>query len=169
MPANRFFLDDPLEPNTVVHLDKQEMHHASVMRMREGQVAEIINGRGTLAHATYTKAGFHIDSVETADPHPAIILCQALPRMNRLDTILEKGTEIGMSEVWLFPGDRSEKKSLSPNQLKRAEHIFISAIKQCGRLHLPKLVLKPSLKDWSKPPGLTLFGKPSGHAAAQDR
>jgi 16S rRNA (uracil1498-N3)-methyltransferase len=87
-----------------------------------------------------------------------LILCQGIPRFNRLETILEKGTELGVTEFWLFSGVLSEKEEFSPNQHKRMEQILISAIKQCGRLDLPSIVLKPPLLDWPPLSGTLFFG-----------
>ena len=52
-----------------------------------------------------------------------------------------------MSEFWLFPGKHSEKESFSDQQEKRMKMLIIAAMKQCGRLDLPKIVLKSSLGE----------------------
>lgn len=163
MPLNRFFVEAPLIVGSHITLDKKEAHHLRVLRKKKGATVELINGEGILAHAEVGET-LHITKVEEGAPPPPIILCQAIPRLNRLDTILEKCTEIGMQEVWLFPGERSEKKELTKNQLERTKHMLKAALKQCGRLHLPKLSLKPPIKKWDKLPGLTLYGDLKGKA-----
>jgi 16S rRNA (uracil1498-N3)-methyltransferase len=35
---------------------------------------------------------------------------------------------------------------------------MVNALKQCGRLFLPQLLLKPSLSHWEKPSGSLFFG-----------
>ena len=160
MPHNRFFADDPLLSDSVIQLETKEQHHLRVMR--NPQTVELINGKGRLATAKVLSHGLKILKVEEEKEPPAIILCQALPRMNRLDTILEKGTEIGMKEIWLFPGARSEKKSLSNNQLERIDHLLIAALKQCGRLYLPKFKLMPELSKWPAIEGQLLYGAVEG-------
>lgn len=161
MPLNRFFVDDPLEEGSCISLEPKEEHHLRVMRCQKGEMVELINGKGVLATARLQKPLQIISKREEPLP-PAIVLCQAICKPNRLDTILEKGTEIGMSEIWLFPGEKSEKKNVSANQLERATNIFIAALKQCGRLHLPKILIKPPLAKWQKLPGLTFYGDPEG-------
>lgn len=152
MPINRFFIDTPFE--TVALLEDDEAHHLiSVTRTKVDEIVELVNGRNQLAKAVVKEIKkkavvLEIQEIKTeAQPPYTFILAQAIPRLNRLDTILEKGTELGMSEIWLFPGERSEKKEI--NQ-ERSKKIVINAMKQCGRLDLPKIVLKPTLEKWSK-------------------
>lgn len=157
MPHNRFFVDQPLIRGETIDL-KEEARHLKVMRIREGETIEIVNGRHQLGFATVQGKGATLTAVEERPAPKALILCQAIPRMNRLDTIVEKGTELGMTELWLFPAERSEKKSLSKNQLERVAQITIAALKQCGRLDLPKIVVKPPLLEWESAPLPAFYG-----------
>ena len=67
-----------------------------------------------------------------------------------------------VTEFWLFPGEKSEKKTVS--HLQRLETIQINALKQCGRLFLPRITLKPPLDQWQQPPGSLFFGDLSPQA-----
>ena len=164
MPAERYYLDLPLIEGQEVILPYPESHHlVKVMRTPVGKSIELINGHNQLAHAsvltTQKEIRLQITSVITQDPPPhKIILCQALPRLNRLETIVEKGTELGMTDLWLFPDDLSEKKTLTDNQLQRVKTIAITAIKQCGRLDLPEITIKPPLTEWDSLPYPAYFG-----------
>ena len=145
MPHNRFFVETPFHPHQEIDL-QEEGRHLKVMRIREGDTIELVNGQNQLAHATLSgPKQAKIVSVEEKKPPFPVILCQAIPRQNRLDTIVEKGTELGMTELWLFPGKRSEKKGV---QLPRLKQITIAAMKQCGRLDLPKIIVMPPLHEW---------------------
>lgn len=155
MPADRFFVPTHFQKAEMVDISGDEHHHlARVTRTREGQSVDLVNGNGQLAAARVVSlkpklASAIIESVtEHTPPKFKIILAQALPRANRLDFILEKGTELGVAEFWLFPGDRSERETLSPNQIQRLERLAIAAMKQCGSLFLPQIVLKPPLIEW---------------------
>lgn len=165
MPAERYFSSLELVQGGTVELIDQEFHHLkNVMRTQEGETIELVNGRGQLATAELTKLGkksadLHIQEMVQADP-PAynLILAQAIPRPHRLEFILEKGTELGMTEIWLFPSQRSERKNFTPNQIERFEAITIAAMKQCGRLFLPKINLLPPLTEWHEVPPKIYFG-----------
>lgn len=154
MPDNRFYIDSPLTDEDLI-IEGEEAHHIlHVMRARPGDTVEIVNGQGALAEAviqssTKRDVTVHLTSLHPIQPPPpSLIIAQAMPRFNRLDTVLEKGTELGMSELWLFSGERSEKAELSENQTERAHKIMVSAMKQCGRLYLPIIRLLPPLKQW---------------------
>ena len=163
MPEKRFFIKGPLTVYSLFELTGEEAQHFKVMRCREGDNVEVINGEGNLAQAKVNCIGkrtitLEILSIKTSsNPNFEIILAQAIPKINRLDTILEKSTELGVSKIILFPAEFSEKKELSPNQLQRIENILIAATKQCGRLYLPVLELKPSLDKWAKPKSDALY------------
>lgn len=170
MPIDRYYYESSLEAASIT-LEGQEFHHlVHVARLRTGEKAEIIDGKGALAYARVEsiakkEAVLTILHMEKAmRPAPEIILAQAIPRLNRLDTIMEKATELGATQIWLFPGDRSERKSITEHQLERLRAITISALKQSGRLWLPTLYVKPSIKEWAKLPCRCFFGDVSPNA-----
>lgn len=165
MPAERFYYPYPLNDNEVISVKDQEYHHLiNVMRIRMGETIEIINGNGQLGLGTVSavekkQAFLKVHQVVTAPPpSKKLILAQAIPKLNRLECILEKGTELGMTEIWLFPSAHSEKKDFSDNQQQRLEGILIAATKQCGRLFLPKIIMMPPLKKWTAIPQMAFFG-----------
>lgn len=160
MPAHRFFLNSPLTHSTL-SLSEEELHHLKhVMRARPGDTVEIVNGKGTLVQARLLDATHLEITHRHQEPPPSrtLVLAQALTRPALLDWIIEKGTELGATHFWLFPGELSDKKELSPHQLERLSTLLISALKQCGRLYLPTLEIKPRLLLWQRPPGTLLYG-----------
>jgi 16S rRNA (uracil1498-N3)-methyltransferase len=165
MPKERFFCEQPLVESDTIHIKDFEFHHlVNVMRAKVDDTLEVVNGMGQLAEAEVQsiekkQATLCVKNVltEAAEPR-SIILAQAFSRGNRLDFILEKGTELGMTEIWLFPGVLSERKTFSDNQPQRLKNILISAMKQCGRLFLPKIVLMPELAKWDKLKFASFFG-----------
>lgn len=163
MPHERFYLDDSFDSSHVL-LKGSEFHHlANVTRIRLSEEVELVNGRGTLAQAALTKldkeaAHLTILSREhQPQKTPALFLGCSLIRMNRLEWVIEKGTELGADAFYLFAADHSEKDTLSPHQLDRLRHLSISALKQCGRLYLPDLVLL-SFKEILSIDALLFFG-----------
>ena len=165
MPAERYFIENSFEVNTPCILQDQEFHHLiHVMRNKIGDTIEIVNGLGELAQGfiqdiTKKQASIIIKHIRKDSPSPSqLILAQALPRPNRLDFILEKGTELGMTELWLFPGKQGERKDLTDHQLERMKNVTVAAMKQCGRLFLPKIIIKSSLEKWSTFPKTSFFG-----------
>lgn len=154
MPAERFYIATSFSDHQEVILEGQEFHHlAHVMRLEEEETAELINGLGQLANATLIRkekkiARFLINSIhEEKEPEKKIILAQAIPRINRLDFIIEKGTELGVTHFRLFTSQQSERKLLTDHQVERLQGQVVSALKQCGRLFMPKIELRTSLEN----------------------
>jgi 16S rRNA (uracil1498-N3)-methyltransferase len=122
-----------------------------------------VNGKGSLAKGKITElskrsAHIEIEEIEHREPGKKIILAQGLCRQNSLEYIIEKGTELGASEFWLFPAQYSEKKLFSDHQKQRLKNLTISALKQCGRLYLPMVYEKPPLQKLKDVPGQLFFG-----------
>lgn len=165
MPVERFFSESSFTLNQELFLTESEFHHLiHVIRSKEGEEVELVNGQGFLAHARIDKiekkgARLRITNLQHgAAPSPELILAQAIPRLNRLDFILEKGTELGMTQILLYPTELSERKEFTPHQLERMRGVTIAAMKQCGSLYLPKIVIKPPLLQWKELDCFSLYG-----------
>ncbi|NRA90938.1 MAG: 16S rRNA (uracil(1498)-N(3))-methyltransferase [Simkaniaceae bacterium] len=164
MPNDRFYIDTQLEGT--LSLEGEEFNHLSrVMRKKVGDFIELVNGMDASAKAkvleiSKKEALLEVMEVKTFPPLLSkLTLIQALPKMHNLELILQKGCEIGATDFYLYPSNLSEKKELSNNQQKRLSHILIGAMKQCGRLDLPKI-------HFGFPPlnGPTYFGDLSENA-----
>lgn len=170
MPSDRFFINLSLESNQEVILRESEFHHLQVMRIKEEEQIELVNGLGCLAQARIQKiekkqAFLHVTGIYKQEiPLQEVILAQAIPRLNRLDFIIEKGTELGVTKFLLFPGALSERKNLTDHQIERMHQVTIAAMKQCGRLFLPKIEFKPPLEKWDKLQWASYFGDVSENA-----
>jgi len=163
MPVDRFFIDEPLHEGEMVTLQGDEFQHMSrALRKKSGEVVELINGKGDLAEGSIVEilknnALITLKRVSHEEKKKErIILVQAIPRINRLDTIIEKVTELGCTDIHLFPGDLSERKDLSQSSMERVHKITQSALKQSGRLYLPFVKLFSSL-SLSLPDNCSLF------------
>ncbi|MBI5273989.1 MAG: 16S rRNA (uracil(1498)-N(3))-methyltransferase [Chlamydiales bacterium] len=164
MPNNRFFTPYELKINQTIELEDKELHHLShVTRCKVGELVEIVNGRGYLATGIIEVLSKKSASISITSTHfeerkkTRIILAQSIPLMNHLEMILEKGTELGVDEYYLFP---SSKSSSLPNKekLSRFDFILTSSIKQSGRLYLPSIKLYPSLQQVPIIHGNRFFG-----------
>lgn len=166
MPAERYYYQGKLQEGELIELEGQEVHHLlHVMRAEVGDEIELVNGQGSLAIGSLQeirkKQKVSIQILQNKDfvrPKCETILVQAMPRSSRLDTILEKGTELGMTQIWLFPGQRSERHEMGEKQIERMRSVVIAAMKQCGRLFLPEIVVKPPLAKWKECDVPAFFG-----------
>ena len=165
MPAFRFFTSADFKKGQTTILKGTEYHHlVKVMRQKVGDRLELINGKGFLALTEViflNKKEAHVEIQELhfqKIPPLTFILAQAICRQERLETIVEKATELGTTRIDLFSSSQSERKTLSEHQLERLKTIAINATKQCGRLYLPEIVLHKDLSFLKKFSGLKLFG-----------
>lgn len=162
----RFFIDSPLSVGAIVSLIDDELGHFRVMRPQINETLELVNGKGDLATATLISLGkkeatLQINTLLHEKEPFQYIIAQGIPKGPRLDTILEKGCELGMTELWLFPAEKSEKTSFSQ---ERARKILIAAMKQSKRLHLPQIRSLPPIEKWSPFPFNAYFGSLASHA-----
>ncbi len=165
MPILRYYCPQNLSEGCVVTLAGSELHHLStVMRGDVGDIVELVNGNGVLAKAEVVELSKHktvlrIQSSEhTQKRQQKIIIAQALAKMNKLDFIIEKGTELGVDTIQLFPGQLSIKTDFSVQQIEKASLQVISAMKQCGRLFLPSIETISPIKAWKPSQDLIIFG-----------
>lgn len=154
MPARRFVLDTP-PSGTLAVLEKREAHHLiHVLRAEVGTEVELIDGRGRLWSARVGQISgnrVHLVEVsqlaETVDPIVRLTLVQALCKSNRLTWILQKATELEVSEIYLVQGRRSVVRISQDRgraKLERWRTILVNAAKQCRRSTIP--ILHPPLE-----------------------
>lgn len=166
MPHNRFFIESSFQKADVLSITGKELHHLHVGRFRLKEEVELVNGENQLAtgcivHMEKTQVQIEVLSVVTEKKPPSIIIAQGIAKMNHLEWIIEKATELNATEFWLFPAVLSEKKGVSEQQLHRLNALCVAALKQCGRLDLPSIEMKPPLNRWQHTQETVLFCDPS--------
>jgi len=132
-----------------VTLCDAEAHHVQrVLRLRVGQPIALFDGRdvertGEIVHCERRRVevalGPPIDV--PVEPPLTIVLYQALCRPERLDWLLQKGTEVGVSEFRLLRLGRSGEGRAGESRQPRWERIVLEACKQSGRRRLPEISL----------------------------
>jgi 16S rRNA (uracil1498-N3)-methyltransferase len=145
--CRRAFLAATPGPGDRATLDPLESHHvARVLRLKPGDSLQLFNGTGGVWAATIE--GISRDSVtvvvgeestDDVEPTLRVVLYQAVVRPDKLEWVLQKGTEIGVSAFHLIDSDRVEAPPPSPSRLARYRRIVMEACKQSGRRVLPTL------------------------------
>jgi 16S rRNA (uracil1498-N3)-methyltransferase len=77
-----------------------------------------------------------------APPRLRLHLGQALIKGEKLDWVLQKATELGVTDIWLLATQRTEVHVEGARVGRRERHwrrVIDSAAEQCGRLYLPQL------------------------------
>lgn len=148
-----FYNPNISENSKEISFDKEESKHiVKVLRMKDGDVFKITNGKGSFFDAEIINANpkscvVKIISEEKQPPLPyQLHLAVAPTKLNdRYEWFLEKATEIGVSEITPIICERSERKTIKP---ERYEKILQSAIKQSLKAYLPILNEAVSFKDF---------------------
>jgi 16S rRNA (uracil1498-N3)-methyltransferase len=81
-------------------------------------------------------------------------LYNAMPnKLEKIEYIIQKGTEIGFTKFHFFRTDRSQKLVISDNKKVRLEKIITEAAEQSGRAIIPQIIISDdfdinNLPDW---------------------
>lgn len=149
MPHDRFFSEESLRVHQTITLSGSELHHLQhVMRKKTNDLVEMINGRGELAKAKVRSIASKealldiLDVATEQKPPPSLYLAQSWIHPTRLDWVLEKGCELGVTAFFLLSTDNSTAPHLNESKQERMRTLLISALKQCGRLDLPEFPFK---------------------------
>ena len=148
---HRYYIDAPLEKESVINLSfEEEKHLRKVMRTQKGTPVEVINGHGVLAHCTYDNP-LIVDSIETKEEpkfRTGLVLGLCEPKI--IEMTVEKATELGIDDFYFFPAQKSKMRVLSDSKRVRINKILISALKQSKRLFLPTVSFFNKKEDLPK-------------------
>jgi 16S rRNA (uracil1498-N3)-methyltransferase len=139
--TRRVFAPDAAAGVTVV-LDAGESHHlAAVLRQIPGARVEVFDGKGTafegrvesiLKDRVTVNIGAEVSREEVRGPKT--VVATAMPKGDRLELIVEKCSELGLSGLWPMITVRSVVKTTEGSRkLERLRLASIESAKQCGR------------------------------------
>ncbi len=137
--------------NESVMLPETVRHHLiRVLRLEPGATFRLFDGSGRVAEAILQDDGRAcLCHVHDSLPAPCQIrLVQGVPKGDKTELILQKGTELGVSQFHLVTMERSVVRfKNNSRQSLRWEKIIQEAARQSGQYHLPRLQCSNSLKD----------------------
>jgi len=143
----RFFCPFPLHPGATVELAAEAAHHAlKVLRVGAGDMAVLFDGRGGQWRATLNPAGKTLRATLNefddtgCEPPLVLTLVQALPAADKMDLVVQKAVELGVSRIQPVTAKRSVIRLSGERAERRVEHwrnIAIAACEQSGRNRVP--------------------------------
>ena len=182
MPVPRLYIPQTLTPDDILTVSGQPAHHVkNVLRLRTGTPVRVFDGNGHEHDATLQeigrselriKIGNAINTV--AEPALKITLVQGIARNDRMDLILQKAVELGVSEIQPLWMQRSQSHLNGERLAKRIQHwqgTVISACEQSGRATLPLLSEPLAYNDWMSgqtESNLRLMLKPDSELTLKD-
>jgi len=149
MADQRFFLQDINPQSGSVNFPRDIAHQIMhVLRLQPGDQVTVLDGEGRAYQVRLNLFGAEqltatIDQVGEKEIELPVHLTLFFPltKREKVEWILQKGTEVGVSVFRPFISDRSLVKTtiLQPNKIQRWEAIIREAAEQSGRAFLPEL------------------------------
>lgn len=149
MNAPRFFCELPIRIGQTIALPKSVSHHIRVRRLKAEQRMILFDGSGAQFEGILrfepdgqALAEISASSQPDLELKGRIILVQGIASQDRMDWVIEKAVELGVSELIPVAATRSVVKLTGERVAKRTEHwrkLVISASEQCGRNHLMRV------------------------------
>lgn len=145
---HRFFIAPDVLRHDHIALTDEILRHMAVLRLARGSEILLLDGLGNLCHCRID----HLDrksgsamvlsrctQQETAFP---VELMQALPKADKMELVLQKGTELGITGFTPLQTSRSVPRLKPERETQRHQRwlrIIREAARQCRRPLLPSL------------------------------
>lgn len=146
----RFFVQSTQIENGIVTVKGDDAHHISrALRMAVGEHITACDMQKNEYECELfeflpdcVRARVLTSSQSVAEPPVTITLYQALPKGDKLDSIIQKAVECGASRIVPFESERCIVRSKADGEARKTERrtrIALEAAKQCGRGILPEV------------------------------
>ena len=145
----RFFVRKDQIENGVVSIMGDDAHHISrSLRMAAGERITVCDMQKyeyecVLKEFLPDRVLAEVISESKCDTEPPFVahLYQALPKGDKLDTVIQKSVECGISAITTFNSERciAKEKGDEENKLRRRNKISLEAAKQSGRGLVPEV------------------------------
>ena len=152
----RFYAPPSAWDGMQVVLPSDETHHmVNVLSIERGEIVAVFDGKGVEATARLASIGTSsatlqlLNRSEHARP-VSITLIQALPKAQKMDLIVEKATELGVTVIVPVTTDRTVVRPAASDASARGERwrrIALNAARQCRTAWMPEVWPVMSLAD----------------------
>lgn len=155
----RFYHPEKITTGQYIELSDENKHHAArVLRLKAGDIITLFTGQGGEFSArieAITKSSITV-LVQVYHDHdresPLVIeLAQAVCVNEKMDWIIQKAVELGVSRIQPIATVRSIVHLSDERAVRRLQHwqkIIVSACEQCGRNRLPHISPLIDLPGW---------------------
>lgn len=158
MSKTRLFIEGPIAAGTDITLHGDRARYISrVLRLRPNDEVTLFDGHGSEFRASIRVAGkdtvgaaIEEEIARSTESPLAITLLQGISRGDRMDYVIQKATELGVSRVTPVHTEFSVVKLDEKRAAKRMQHwrnVATSACEQCGRNDLPQIDAPVTLRE----------------------
>lgn len=161
--APRLFAPIDLPLGTEIRLPDRAAHHLSVLRLGRGAAITLFDGQGGEFTAELTRVSSKdararvLSKLALERESPlSISLAQCVSGGDRMDTALQKSTELGVRNIVPLLSERSVVRLSGNRAEKRLAHwrsVVIAACEQCGRNRIPAVSDITDISDFLEQPG----------------
>ena len=157
MSGRRFMINSRCIRDGYASFDGDLFNHiVRVLRLSTGDVVTLVDERGSEHQGVINqvakewvavKIDVSLKVPDTDHETTRITICQAIPKGDKIDLILQKGTELGAHDFQLFGGRRSVarvRENKLAGKLERWNRITAEAARQCGRRAIPPVSWFPT-------------------------
>jgi 16S rRNA (uracil1498-N3)-methyltransferase len=162
----RFYCATPLATGQALDLPPGAARHVQVLRLQPGSAITLFNGSadpqlgqtGGEFEATVLHMGRSNVQVQVGAHHPVereprrtVHLAVGMPANDRMDWLVEKATELGVTSIQPLMTERSVLRLSGERAEKKVAHwqsVAIAACEQCGGNRVPTVHPVRSLSAW---------------------
>lgn len=152
---SRFFIPkENIEENKITVTGEDVVHISRVLRLKKGDFFTCCDGRGfdyyvKIDDISKTEILCDVIKKEKSDTEPpvSITLIQGVPKASKMDYIIQKTTELGISEIYPCSLNRCISKTEKDKKTDRWQKIAKEAAQQSGRGIVPAIHNTVNLKE----------------------
>ncbi|MCE2689182.1 MAG: 16S rRNA (uracil(1498)-N(3))-methyltransferase [Rubrivivax sp.] len=154
----RLHVDRTLVELAEFDLPEAAARHAQVRRVQPGDALRLFDGRGHEHVAQVLQMGRKAVAVRVGAAWPALpemaqrlTLAVGMPANERMDTLVEKATELGVHAIQPLECERSVLRLSGERAQRKREHwqaVAVAASEQCGRAWVPQVAEVCPLSMW---------------------
>jgi 16S rRNA (uracil1498-N3)-methyltransferase len=154
----RFYCAQALSIGATIALPDHVAHHVQVLRLALGAHITVFNGEGGEFTATLcliekkrVNAEIKTFSPREVELPYAFTLAQALPEASKMDEIVQKAVELGVTAIQPLAAQRCVVRLTAERASKKITHwqgIIIAAAEQSGRNRLANVAEPANFDDW---------------------
>jgi len=149
---NQYAFYSPDLSQTLVLDDKTVFQILKVLRLKENQMIQLLDGKGKKGAYKIEKIGKDFISVvqisiEEQKEHSDFVLAFGVLKKDLTEWVIQKSVELGASKIFIFQAEHSIAHIKDMDKKKeRFQMILKEALEQSGSFYLPELKIYPSLK-----------------------
>lgn len=154
----RFYCQSENIKENTVYFDRDESKHiAKVLRLEKGDEIIVSTGDGMDNYCVLASTGEECTAIinktvkNENEPNAEIILFQSVIKNEKMDFLVQKVSELGITKIVPIITERTvvkiEDAKKEEKKQERWQKIALEACKQCGRSRIPEVLKAIKLKD----------------------